>query len=259
MTTPPASRLQSEEPPAILHHEDGLLLAHKPPHWLSHPKKPGDGPTLQEWLRERLPDGPLSLINRLDRETSGLILVGTTEEAVRALGKLMMARAIRKDYLAVVFGRMETDHGHVDAPLGRLGTEGANDIWLKRGVMPDGEPGATEFWSLAKSDTASLLRVRVHTGRTHQIRVHLAHLGHPLVGDKLYGPDDRFYVQFIEQGWTQEMERRLLLPRQALHAARLEFPWRERSFSLVDTLPADLRRFLSAHGLERTIDWDALG
>jgi len=257
VTTPPQPRLQSEEPPAILHHEGGLLLAHKPAHWLSHPKKPGDGPTLQEWLRERLPDGTLSLINRLDRETSGLILVGTEPEAISALGKLMMARAIHKDYLAVVFGRIGQDHGIIDAPIGRLGTEGANDIWLKRGVLPDGEPARTEFWSLAKSDAASLLHVRVETGRTHQIRVHLAHAGHPLVGDKLYGPDDRFYLDFIGQGWTEAMERRLLLPRHALHAARLAFTWHNEPFALTAPLPPDLRRFLTQHGLEREVDFEA--
>lgn len=256
MITPPQPRLRSEEPPRILHHQDGLLLAHKPPHWLSHPKKPGDGPTLQEWLRHQMPIGPLSLINRLDRETSGLILVGTRQSAISTLGKLMMARGIKKDYLAIVYGRIEQDHGIIDASIGRVGLGEHNDIWLKRGVTPDGEPCRTEYWSLAKSETASLLHVRPHTGRAHQIRVHLAHLGYPLVGDKLYGPSSRHYLDFIEEGWTERLADKLLLSRHALHAARLEFLWQNENRVFVAPLPPDLQRFLAQHGLEREIDFD---
>ena len=92
-----------------------------------------------------------------------------------------------------------------------------------------------------EADKFSLVRAIPITGRTHQIRVHLASIGHPIVGDKIYGPDDRFYLQFIEMGWTPELEKRLLLPRHALHATKLaindECEW-------VSALPTDLAEFL---------------
>ena len=127
-------------------------------------------------------------------------------------------------------GRVEAEHGVIDAPLGRLGITESNAIWVRQGVIPEGDPrksasARTEFWRVADNDAVSLLRLRAHTGRMHQLRAHLAHIGHPVLGDKIYGPDPALYLSFIEQGWTAEHERRLLIPRHALHAHRLEFSW----------------------------------
>ncbi len=91
----------------------------------------------------------------------------------------------------------------------------------------------------------SLLHCRPHTGRLHQIRAHLANLGFPLVGDKIYGADERCYLEFMERGWTPGLERLLLLPRQALHASRLRFPWRGRVVEVEAPLPQDMAALLA--------------
>jgi 23S rRNA pseudouridine1911/1915/1917 synthase len=100
------------------------------------------------------------------------------------------------------------------------------------GAPPDGLRGAEKF---------SLIRAIPHTGRTHQIRVHLASLGHPIVGDKIYGPDEGLYLRFIESGWTSELERQLLLPRHALHSAKLAI---EGEHEWISPLPSDLMEFI---------------
>jgi 23S rRNA pseudouridine1911/1915/1917 synthase len=220
------------EIPVIIEENDNFLVVAKPAHWLSHPTRPDGKPTLLGWLQEKIPGGFVALVNRLDRETSGTILVARSPEAASRLGSMTMRREITKTYLALVTGRVKAEQGLIDAPLGRLGISAENPIWLRRGVIgpEDGEgrksaAAQTEFWRLARSEAMSLLRVRAHTGRLHQIRVHLAHVGHPIVGDKIYGPDGGLYLKFIAEGWTEEHARVLRLRRHALHAEELRFVW----------------------------------
>jgi 23S rRNA pseudouridine1911/1915/1917 synthase len=160
----------------------------------------------------------------------------------------MQRQRFRKEYLAIVWGWPEWEGKIVDAPLDRQRKHQASTIWLKRMIYPGGAPARTEFHverRFARSTTAgdkfSLIRAIPHTGRTHQIRVHLSSIGHPIVGDKIYGPDERLYLQFIETGWTPELAQRLLLPRQALHSAKLategECEWNS-------LLPVDLAEFM---------------
>jgi len=244
----------------------------KPPFLLVHPTKPGGAPTLWKQLRELLAfeianGGQVSIVNRLDRETSGLVLVAKTSAGARKFGLLMQRRRLKKQYLAIVSGWPEWETKVVDAPLDRQGRHQKSEIWLKQMIHPAGAPAQTEFrverrftrlgapgppppgtGSAVASAGAlptnkfSLIRAIPRTGRTHQIRVHLASIGHPIVGDKIYGPDEQLYLRFIETGWTRELERRLLLPRHALHSAKLtidgEMEWES-------ALPADLARFCS--------------
>lgn len=232
----------------------------KPPFLLVHPTKPGGPPTLWKQLRELLAfemanGGQVSIVNRLDRETSGLVLVAKTSAAARKFGLLMQRRRLKKQYLAIVLGWPEWETKVVDASLDRRGRHQKSEIWLKQIVHPAGTPAQTEFrverrfTKLGAPDPGalgtekfSLIRAIPRTGRTHQIRVHLASIGHPIVGDKIYGPDEQLYLRFIETGWTRELERQLLLPRHALHSAKLtidgEIEWES-------TLPADLVRFCS--------------
>ena len=245
----------------------------KPPFLLVHPTKPGGAPTLWKQLRELLAfeianGGQVSIVNRLDRETSGLVLVANTSAAARKFGLLMQRRRLRKQYLAIVSGWPEWETKVVDAPLDRQGKHQKSEIWLKQMIHPAGATAQTEFRvarrferfgasggspaaafaALAEAaralttDKFSLIRAIPRTGRTHQIRVHLASIGHPIVGDKIYGPDEQLYLRFIETGWTRELERRLILPRHALHSAKLtidgEIEWES-------PLPADLAAFCS--------------
>jgi 23S rRNA pseudouridine1911/1915/1917 synthase len=219
----------------------------KPPFIEVHPSKPNGRVTLWHGLRELLAyelanGGQVSLINRLDRETSGLTLVAKTHEAARALHMQMEARRIAKEYLAIVWGWPERDEFAIDAPLLRQGTRVPSRIHLKQMVHPDGAQAKTRFRVVRRFERDggrfAVIQAAPETGRMHQIRVHLSHAGHPMVGDKLYGPDEGCYLEFIETGWTPALAARLLLPRQALHSAVLHLLDTDTVFR--SPLPADL-------------------
>ena len=251
------------EPTLLAQHADYLVVA-KPPDLLSHPTRPDGKPTLLGWLQEKFPGEFVALVNRLDRETSGTVLVARSAETASRLGAMTMRREIHKYYLALVSGRVEAEHGVIDAPIGRLGISPTNPIWLRRGVIPPDDPqgrktaeARTEFWRLATSgpeaaNPISLLRLQAHTGRLHQLRVHLAHIGHPVIGDKIYGPDANLYLKFIAEGWTDEHQRALGLPRHALHAHELRFPWNGGEMAFTAPLPEDMRELAETSGLNGT-------
>jgi 23S rRNA pseudouridine1911/1915/1917 synthase len=239
----------------IVDETDDYLAVDKPPLLLIHPTKPDGVRTLWQELRQLLAfeianGGQVSIVNRLDRETSGLVLVAKTAAAARRFGLLMQQQRFQKEYRAIVSGWPEWETKIVDAPLARQGKHGRSAIWLKQAIHPAGVPAQTEFQverRFVRVTTAGhkfcLIRAVPITGRTHQIRVHLASVGHPVVGDKIYGADERLYLEFIETGWTPALEQKLLLPRHALHAAKLtvtgEYEW-------VSPLPSDLADFVGA-------------
>jgi len=257
----------SSEPTILARYADFLVVA-KPAHVLSHPTRPDGKPTLLGWLQEQFPGEFVALVNRLDRETSGTVLAARSAEAASRLGAMTMRREIHKYYLALVSGRVEEEHGVIDAPVGRLGLSPENPIWLRRGVIPADDPqgrktaeARTEFWRLAVGDrrpkvdgyqgvgSISLLRLQAHTGRLHQLRVHLAHIGHPVIGDKIYGPDGNLYLKFIAEGWTEEHQRVLGLPRHALHAHELRFAWNDEEMTFTAPLPEDMREYAESSGV----------
>ena len=215
----------------ILDEGDGWIVVNKPAPLQIHPGDPDGPPTLWHRLGDLLAyeianGGQVSIINRLDRETSGVVLVATTKELARLFGMAMQERRIQKTYTALVHGWPEWETLELNAPILRAGEVQESDIWVKQRVHPDGVPCLTQFRTLARQERKgrkfALVEARPQTGRMHQIRVHLHHLGLPIVGDKLYGLDDRCYLEFIETGWTPALAQRLLLPRQALHSTRLE-------------------------------------
>ena len=231
-----------------------FLVFDKPAHLLVHPTKPDNSRTLWLELRnllafEQANGGQISILTRLDRETSGAVLVAKTAVAARRLGLKMHKHAIEKIYLAVVFGWPAEDNFTVDAPLLRLGTVAPSRIWLKQAIHPTGQPAISHFrierrWT-HNGKRFALIRCQPITGRTHQIRVHLASRGHPLVGDKIYGPDENAYLEFIKTGWTGKLAQHLLLPRHALHAAELSFEYEGVFHRFEVPLARDLTEFMA--------------
>ena len=243
-------------PLKIIDETPDWIVVEKPALLQIHPSKP-DGPrTLWHALREVLAfeianGGQVSIINRLDRETSGVVLVAKTAGAARRFGILMMRRKIAKEYLALVWGWPERDRFEVNAPLARQGAHGESRIYLKQCVHPAGAMARTIVQvecriarETSNGGRFSLVRVFPETGRMHQIRVHLAHAGHPVVGDKIYGPDEENYLRFIETGWTDELARTLLLPRHALHSAALRIDDAELQAEWRAPLPDELAAWL---------------
>jgi len=231
------------------------IVLDKPPFLQVHPKKSGGRPTLWDGLRDLLAfelinGARISFINRLDRETSGIVLAATDPAQARLFYTAMEARAFVKEYTAIVWGWPPEETFTVDAPIVRECEEfPSSRIYLKRCVHPKGASSLTRFRVEKRFEKPglgpfSIVKAFPVTGRTHQIRVHLAHVGFPIVGDKIYGPDEGCYLEFYETGWTPSLARVLLLGRHALHASRLTLKWGDAFFDWASPLPSDLAEWL---------------
>jgi len=218
----------------VVYEDERLLALNKPAGLPCHPTKRGPLSSLAGRLRLRFGEGvPLHFINRLDRETSGLTLLAKDREAARELRSLWAARKAEKEYLALVHGKPKKPEGLIDVPIG---PDESSPVAVKDKVRPDGAAALTRYRLLrlisrAEGDFA-LLAVRPVTGRKHQIRIHLAHIGCPVAGDKLYGADPEAYLAFVQGRLTAAQRRRLILPNHALHAWKLAFLFQGARFLL---------------------------
>lgn len=251
---PPASAQPATIPARlkVVAEDSAWIVIDKPPLLQVHPSKPSDEATMWHLLRHLLAfelanGGQVSIINRLDRETSGLVLIAKTKAAARHFCMLMERGRIAKEYAAIVWGWPDQDEFTIDAPLLRQGDRRTSRIYLKQCVHPDGASARTRFRVLQRFTRGTggrfaLVRAFPETGRMHQIRVHLAHAGHAVVGDKIYGPSEEHYLTFIETGWTPDLERSLLLRRHALHSAVMEIPTEAMRWEA--PLPADMQEWV---------------
>ncbi len=190
---------------SIIYEDDCILAVNKPPYMLVHPTPNHPGGTLlnavANHFRKQGKKMALRLLNRLDMNTSGIVVIPKSAEVHRALNESMKAGGVRKYYIAVIEGVIKPEKGIIDKPIGKNEADP-----IRRRVASDGQPAVTVYETLNKSKGCSMVRLELLTGRTHQIRVHLSHLGCPIIGDTLYGKES------------------LLIGRQALHASDMELP-----------------------------------
>ena len=218
--------MRPEAEDLIVHLDEAVAVVDKPPGLVVHPAPGHRGVTLVEWLAGRYPDWDAKAVHRLDRDTSGLMLVAKGEAAQRELQAALRRREVVREYLALATGRLKSRTGTIDAPLGR-------DVRrrTRMSTRTDTPREARTHFDVERfAGPHTLVRARLETGRTHQIRAHFAAIGHPLAGDRDYGARDD-----------------LGLRRQFLHSARLGLPappegtWREWE----SALPADLAEALA--------------
>ncbi|MGC4055887.1 MAG: RNA pseudouridine synthase, partial [Paludibaculum sp.] len=203
----------------ILSLDESLLVLNKPGHVVCHPSKHGPWSSLVGACREYLSAEVLHMPSRLDRETSGLMLLARDRDLGSLLQRAIQHGQVRKTYLAILEGTLR-DPVEVDQPLA-LATDSI--VRLKRAVTEGGQAAHTRFEPLEHAGGYTFTRVRPTTGRLHQIRVHAAHMGHSVAGDKLYGPDETLFLRFIEHGFDEHLQAKLPFHRHALHAASLTF------------------------------------
>ncbi|MFI4869301.1 MAG: 23S rRNA pseudouridine(1911/1915/1917) synthase RluD [Steroidobacterales bacterium] len=226
----------------IVHQDHDLLVLNKPAGLVVHPGAGNRAHTLQNALLGHDPAlaqvARAGLVHRLDKETSGLLIVARTPEAHTRLVAQLAAREIGREYLALVAG-LPTGGARIDQPIGRH-----RSLRTRMAVRGDGREAVTNYRIEERFRAHTLLRVRLETGRTHQIRVHLAHVGLPLVGDPVYGGRRRLVA-----GGAAALNRQLqAFQRQALHAQRLTLahPRTGRELAFEAPLPADFQGLLAA-------------
>ena len=226
--------------PAIVREHRQFLIVDKPAGWLVHPTRPDGTFTLIDWLREQYPEEFLSLVSRLDRETSGLLLVGRGKDNASLLGKMQQRREIHKTYLAIVHGR-PPDSGIIDAPLDRLGKHQPSQIYIRQAVIPGTYPALTEFKTLGTRThpdhgKISLVEASPKTGRLHQIRAHFDHLGFPVLNDKIYGKKDEYFINYIDKVF----KNRGKFGRHCLHSSKLEITFGSEFITEEIGIPEDM-------------------
>jgi 23S rRNA pseudouridine1911/1915/1917 synthase len=232
----------------ILHEDEDVVAVDKPAGQPVHPSGRHLTGTLIQDVHARYSQGaelavPVRLCHRIDKETSGIVLLAKGARAHRQIRKQFERGTIEKEYLALVHGSPGEDEGAIDLPLGPAR---ASRVRMKISVQADGAEAHTTWRVLERRGGFALLACKLLTGRQHQIRVHLAAIGHPLVGDKLYGADEELFLRGARHELDASDLARLRLSRHALHSHRLAWvaPSGGARREVTSPLPGDLRAFL---------------
>ena len=213
----------------IVYEDDELMIINKQPGLIVHPTKGHPTGTvanaLMYYMEQTGKPFKIRFVNRLDMDTSGLLVVAKNSYTQNDYTKQMKENTVEKRYIAVVKGIVESDEGTIDLPIGRPDPD-----HVRRGVMEDGAPSVTHYKVLDRYNGYSLVELLLETGRTHQIRVHMSHIGHPVLGD-----------------WLYEGLNPLLIDRQALHAAKLTFthPMTKKRMTFEAPIPEDIKKAIA--------------
>lgn len=227
--------IPSFEPIDIVYEDRDLLILNKPVGVVSIPSiKTPDGAMANRikgyYIQQNYLDQVIHIVTRLDRDTSGLMIVAKHRLCHALMDRQIKEKTLQKYYYALTTHPDLPDHGMIDAPIART-----DDSIITRCVHPDGKPAQTEYWKVSTFDQGSLLKLRLHTGRTHQIRVHLTYMGGPLIGDDLYGGP--LYSK---------------LERQALHCGEVRFvhPFTQEAMVFTQDLPDDMKEWMNEHTIK---------
>lgn len=222
-----------EMPLSVVYEDEDVLVLNKPPRMATHPSLGNHGDTLANgvawYMAQKGKEFVFRPVHRLDKDTSGVILLGKNAHSAGVLGEDLKAKKVARSYLAILEGTLPAEEGTVNAPIARV-----PGSVLARRVSSDGDPAVTHYSVLASAGGYTLVRLWLETGRTHQIRVHMAYIGAPVAGDFLYGKEDP------------------LLGRQALHSETLRFtqPVSGEELFFRCPLPEDLLEFLKIKGIK---------
>jgi 23S rRNA pseudouridine1911/1915/1917 synthase len=239
----------------VLFEDEAILAVEKPANLAVHPSGRHMTDTLIQRVHARYGQGfelerggAPRLCHRLDRETSGAVLIGKNPAAHADVMGQFERREVEKEYFAIVRGVPEQQGGIIDYPVGPCRT---SSVELKMSVLSDGLPSRTDWRLVQPARGCSLVSCSPHTGRQHQIRVHLAAIGHPVIGDKLYGHDEELFEKSLDRPLTRDELRALGMPRQALHNHRVVFvsPASRARVAVLSPLAPDMARYLEEHAL----------
>ena len=228
----------------VLYEDEYLIAIDKPANIACHSNKKHFSYNIINYFKQKLKtEYEPRLLHRLDYETSGVLLLSKTKEAHQILQEDFENRTIEKMYQSIVHGHLKNKAGSIKGDIVNAGSR----VALKKTIDPSNANAQTDYEVAKEFLSYSLIQVFPRTGKQHQIRVHLSSLGHPIVGDKLYGKDEHYFLDFLTDTFSNEyFEKELGLSRHALHASELHFshPMLKKKMSIISKLPEDLLRFI---------------
>lgn len=226
--------------PEIIFENEDFIAVNKASGLLSIPDRIGEEISLKNILKAKY--GNIYTVHRLDKDTSGVIVFAKTEEAHKELSQLFEGREMEKYYAGLVYGNMHHSSGSIDAPI----MEHPGKV-SKMMTHAKGKASLTDYEVLESFRLFSWVKFRIYTGRTHQIRVHMQHIGHSIVCDEIYGDPKPVLLSSLKKNYKlakNTEEERPILSRLGLHSSQLKFKWRGQDFDFEAPLPKDLRATL---------------